>query len=148
MRLLNPAVEIGSLNLLQGGFESHSRHHAHLTQLAEVVVSKAICSGFESQSEHHAPVVQPVETTVLEAVRCEFESHLGHHLRESVNGKPIGSKPMTESSNLSSRAMVLSSSGLRHFVVSEDIEGSNPFRTAIKLATRKRAEHPNEIAEI
>ncbi len=107
MRLLNPAVEIRSLNLLQGGFESHSRYHAHSTQLAEVVVSKATCSGFDSQSEHHAPVVQPAETTVLEAVRCEFESHLGHHMRESVNGKPIDSKSMTESSNLSSRAILL-----------------------------------------
>lgn len=41
---------------------------------------------------------------------------------------------MTLGSNPSQRAKVLSFSGSRHFVVSEDIEGSNPFRTVRMLA--------------
>lgn len=90
---------------------------AGLAESVYALRSRRRGSEFESQIRHHARLGKLVNPPVLETGYSRFESGTGH-MRCSVNGKPSGSNPLTESSNLSQRAILPSSRGPGCSVVS------------------------------
>ena len=108
---------------------------AGLAELVYALRSKRRGSEFKSQIRQEAQLGKLANPPDLGSGFSRFESETGY-MRCSVNGKPCGPNPLTESSNLSQRAILPSSRG----------PGSSPVtgRTRVQISSGVPSQHSNE----